>query len=435
MSIVCIILCIGLCTMSFLKDKRIYSPTVTLFGLFAAISIAASMQLFDFYPIKDDVYIMLIIGVLCFAIGSLVGRRVRIGSSMLSNSSNYTYVNVRIYKIMMVITLALSVWYSYGAINLLLQGNSLTYIYQLHTNNGIGDTENLLAHSYLSNLLSVYILTPFSYLLIPLSVALYFKQKSFKYLALGIILMGFRIVYHGGRAIAFFTIGYIVLFTLASQKNKKINRPEGGNTIASLIKRLQKQKKMIYLVMFLCLILVVIMTMNRDIEFWESIYIYFAGCLGNWSQRLEQIYAYEHTNGLLSFRGFFYPISSALDIVGIRWPFFEYVDQIFTDFQYAVPVAPRINMNAFVTMFCFFYIDFDWFGIVFLSFIYGYVSRVLYANFERKTDVRSMTIYAIWYINVIVYSFNTAMLSYIQIVWALLFGVLVFTRDRRRGVI
>lgn len=421
MDVICLIIFSVLTIFSYINDHKIYSPKVTFCLLYTLIVYFARQQRYGLYAVPDIAYIIVCVGVVCYFLGASLGtfqyRRKQ------NNGTTYSfldYFDPHLYKIAFYIALALSISYSIGALLILARGGTLYDIYQLHMGNGVNDSANELQHSFLDNLLSVYILTPLSYFLTPLSICIYMKNGEKKYLYWGFLLALFRVIYHGGRAALVFAILYFIVMFFV-MKNKRDNE--------LLFKKI---RKILTIVTTLSILLFVSMTVGRDEDFGRNMYLYAAGAMPNFAVRIPQMYSYDTTFGFLSFRGFLYPFFSLGGaLTGSDSQFFDYVDSVFNDAQIAEFVGGDIEMNAFVTCFYYFIIDGGIIGLILGSFIFGYISQYIYEKMMLQNTLFYLTIFAIFYVNVILYSSNAFMLSYIQVAWALVYTVLFFRMSKR----
>lgn len=417
----CIALMVLLALGGYYKDRSLFSPRVTFCVLFSLICYLASMRLHSIYEVPDLIYLFVGGGVICFFIGASVSKMI----TSRTHRGNQTkcvpdYFSLKVYKFFFLIALFLSITYSLGAIKILLSGGTLNDIYHLHLGNGINDDSNQLQHSFLDQVLSVYILTPIQYFLTPLSICLYLRKGDKKYLYYGFLLALFRVVYHGGRAALVFAILYFVVLYFVVPKTKENAK-------------LFKQVKMTLLVVGgLSVALFVSMTVGRDAEFGQNTYLYVAGAIPNLSERFVQLLTYNHTYGLLSFRGLIYPFLSFNRAITGSSSVQETIDAIFSDTQIGVDIGADVEYNAFVTCFYYFYADGGLIGVVLGSLLFGFISQYIYEKMKSNGTLLWYSIYAIFFVNVIVYSFNAFMLSYIQVSWALVYAILFFKLSKNK---
>lgn len=419
------LMCFSIATLAYISNKRIYSPIFTLSFLYGVITFLSSLRLFDTYPIDNEVYIIILLGVIFFALGCALAKKYRITIGNKKKKVLPRQLNDRWFAIFTIVGLGLSLWTAMGAIKLLMQGNALSLIYELDTGDGINDTENLLGKTYLSDVLGIYIAQPLTYLLVPASICAFIRKKKIGYLFLSIIFMLLRVISHGGRAILIFFIGYVVLLIFLSKDGliEKFNLSKLQAKTTNLIQRRFKLIAGVGILGFLY------MTLDRGAAIGRTIYFYLCGAVPHFSGRLPELRSYDYTWGVESLRGFIYPIySTVTKIIPFKWELFEYADHIFTRLQYAITIAPGKEMNAFVTVFCFFFIDGGIIGVIIGSIILGFIAQKSFNRILTVNDDMSIVIYSMLYVQILLYSFNCCMFSYIQVAWAFVFAILLYRK-------
>ena len=127
----------------------------------------------------------------------------------------------------------------------------------------------------------------------------------------------------------------------------------------------------VVLIILLCVIIYRITLMrNVEADVFTNMYAYIAGCMPLLTLHLNDAISSLRTYGAMSLNGFLYPI--------------------FFVFNYL-----HITMNAYVTLFYYFYIDFGYFGIALGSFVFGFLCMKSYKSWKRNGNVRSLVTYLI----------------------------------------
>ena len=101
---------------------------------------------------------------------------------------------------------------------------------------------------------------------------------------------------------------------------------------------------------------------NVEADVFTNMYAYIAGCMPLLTLHLNDAISSLRTYGAMSLNGFLYPIFFVFNYLHI----FSYPDafvnaqNVKNSLEIFMPLSPDITMNAYVTLFYYFYIDFGY---------------------------------------------------------------------------
>lgn len=136
---------------------------------------------------------------------------------------------------------------------------------------------------------------------------------------------------------------------------------------------------------------------DTEADIFTNMYAYITGCMPLLTLHLDEVTSSIRTYGAMSLNGFLYPMFFVLNYLHILSYPDAFVDAQFVknSLEVFMPLSPHITMNAYVTLFYYFYIDFGYFGIALGSFVFGYLCMKSYKYWKQNGDIRSLVIYLI----------------------------------------
>lgn len=363
---------------SFLLNRNFVSPVFIFSGLFSLIISLALLKLNGIREFTNGAVYSIELGVIFFAIGAILVRSIFDSSKKTKDMSpeNDLLINWKWTKILLFLVTAGTVITLFNVINLLLSGGDY---YQVRSSLlGYNESDSLINNSILNGLV-YYISGPGLYALTPLAIY-FFATKKHRYFCvlvfLNIILNSFAT---GGRI----TLVYVIIQFIA--------------TISFVNIKLSRKTKRI----LMCLIAVSLITIgiisnarsNRSIV--EIFYAYFSGpvvLLSEWQKIVDNSNIW--TFGLSFLYPFSYIVNTITNVLGLKVDFLGYVVSLQGAPQETwINVFPNMPMNAFVTMFYFFYQDLRFFGIIVYSTLYGIFCNYIYCKAYIKMNINYFIVY------------------------------------------
>lgn len=369
-----IILIIFMTIFDYYIYKTVFSPVFMFNSLFLLIISLSSMRLYNLreYSIKSIEVIVL--GMIFFSLGVFCTRIV--SHEFLKNQNNVINyddnlnVNWTFLKILLIVVTTGNVFSIIFSLKFLLGGGS--YLELRNMILGYNGAEPLITNP-LVNILTRYISGPGLTALIPFSIFFLIRKKNIKFSLIILLNLVLATLSSGGRILLVYTI--IQLFIGLSYSKKNIPK---------------KIKKVVIISSIIFFISIIVLSNIRSSSsIYRSFYGYFSGPVVLLSTWMTDVDTYNiHSHGL----GFIYPITYLLNsfcnLIGIpnsmlanvvMWQGMPQNDW--------VGVFPNQSMNAFSTLFYFFYKDFREFGVACFSFLFGSICGFIYfkAFIERKS--------------------------------------------------
>lgn len=418
MGYICSLSCLAIGLLSFVRHKKLYHPVVSFSFLYFVITLMSSVRLYDFYPANDNAYIIILCGVICYALGSKFAsnKNIVIAGKKLVNTYEF---NEKVYYMLLAICLIIILPRFFTIASYLLKGNSIGDVY-VTLAGSVGDETEVLAQSSLQGLLMQFVGYPILYIIVPTSILLFFRTFRKKYILIAVALGLIRVLLDSRRTYLISFFFFILVAFLRYLKDKHILSDKIG-------KKFLKLKKWIPLFLVAIILTFIFIsssrsnTIGQDTSFLGTFYNYYAGCVQYLGYCIDS-YSFNYTYGFTTFRGLFAPIFGVLKLIGIN-PilFYQEATEIVNGMKYVVMnVAPRSRFNSFTTCFYQFYCDGGYIGIVILSFIFGMYSQSLYKRFVENSQLRYEAKYLYFYGTILMLSFTNMLTILAFIVWPLI---------------
>lgn len=384
------VVCLIIALLGYQKTKYIFNPITSMFLMWALILSFSCWRLYETVIPSDQVYIIIVIGLVGYLIGTLLGMKkvqYSLGKFRIGRTNNYK-IN---YPLLYMFGGIASVYYIFQitvVVTLLASGYTYEYIRAL----SIATDTNVLRSSATITMAKAFIATPMSYLSLALLPIELLKKNKNKVVLLGAIwlMLGYIITTGGRSVILWFALYFMAVFLM---RKSKVNREE--------IRALLKKYRLIILVGGIALVYLLLkMTFARkgdDVDLLKQMYIYFVCPLQNFDYHLKVVDASNmYGYGLSSFYGLIYPILFILSKLRIN-VFTPYVEKIyamsFQDLQMGYNIGGGIYMNAFVTAFYQPYLDGRYLGVFVVMIIFGFLSGRFFYNAYYKNNTKSLLIY------------------------------------------
>ncbi|SEA81603.1 oligosaccharide repeat unit polymerase [Oribacterium sp. KHPX15] len=371
MYLMCVFLAALCGFINYVNDKTIISAGV-LFNLYWGINVLlGSLGLFEVPTATDRVYLIILIGILFFNIGTLIPRKVAIRWIASKADYNINFLLLRFIFIVIFIYLWIFDIAVIGIIRSGIEFGKIRYYYlgNIFKNFWGGyEVAYFLRLCLINPLLFTYITVVFSYICVENEI----KWKMF----IGAIMLTVMEYFaFGDRLIIFFWIscamvsyGYIKIKIQSNEKTRN---------------RLRR-------VMVLAVVAIPAVVLIRGGNFTtvlRSTYTYFVGSLPFLDYRLNDFG--DLTYGFASFQGIIRPIAAVFKLFGIEFHSFELADEFLNTNQNTVLSMGSYGgtantFNYFINCFGFFLKDGGYIGVAIFSFLWGLFSMSIYNRYVNE---------------------------------------------------
>ena len=364
------------------KKKNLWNPVSVFLFEWALVVYLSSLRLYNLIDISSKAYLFVLIGVVSFFIGSLFGDNLRLKKG-IGRVYKIDYTRMNIASIIIILFSLFRILF----IVKLLSGGFSWWEIRLMSTSGEGGIGTLKGGN-VSVFLHDCIIAPLMYLIVPtLFAELLVGARNKKFILLSLIAMTCYSISTVSRAVWAFSVLYILFIVLLYRKKYSLPKK---------VKRMMKYG--IFIIIFLCVIIYRITLMrNVEADILTNMYAYITGCMPLLTLHLNEVTSSIRTYGAMSLYGFLYPVFFVLNYLHLL----PYPDA-FMDAQYVknsletfMPLSPDITMNAYVTLFYYFYIDFGYLGIIIGAFAFGYLCMKSYKYLKSTGDIRSLVLYLI----------------------------------------
>lgn len=406
----------SLAALGWMDMRNIINPITLFCGVWGAILIMYSFQFYGLYSASWESIVIIAIGIMSFFIGSIIivalkKKYVRRNSVNIGLDINTRKPNYLLFIILNIISIIMLIGSVVETIGLLREGRNFAFIHSFyHSENGS------IGSSTLMTIFHNWFIWPITLANLPiLAVTLQCDLKrtakrkifvitSFINIAIYVLITGARV------SIIYFVMYFVIVFFI-----------QGKRISLSLPRKIQ-----ITVVTILLYLAFDYISRSRGSEsIAESIYLYFCGCIPNFSVRFTDI-PNKKMYGFLSLFGLFKPFVDVIyrithfSVFGV---YKQTVSEIFILTQHRVHIGPGITYNAFLTPFYYFYIDGGVLGVVVLSFLYGIVSMVAYLEYIKKRSYKTLSIYLLFVMGMV---FSMVRFHFVQMRYVLAFFYIAF---------
>lgn len=367
---------------SLILTKRIVHP-VTIFSLMWSVILGLyQINISRFNHISNSTYFIIASGVVSFAMGyifflvSIKDTRITIGNFRKSvNNEKLEEIRYGLLKFLCISTIIVLLPEAINSILILAGGGSFETI-RTNFSNGYSVLDIGILSLYRN-----YIVKPFCYIVYPICAVDFILGKRQKWLLIFTIIISFlSALYEGGRIqFVYFALHFLLIARLARIQIK----------IPKVVKRV--------LVMLLALMVVIVLyiTTSRGSKepVIQSLLLYISGCVPLMDSHLSAVgFHPNYTYGVVAISGFLKPFFSILENFGFPYPSFLLNIQHVFEVEQTISIGTVFHMNAYVSLFYYFFYDGGFVGNIIGSFLYGGLSRLIY---RRIGTMRGMVYYAL----------------------------------------
>ena len=355
---------IGLFTLSVgLRNEKSLAYPPTLFSLlWLLICIFLSLKLLPYYEISVFTYFIVGIGILFFMIGGRLAKK----SFYNHYHKSYRSLNIYLFLLLELSSFLFSLPDVMKSIAAIQMGISLEDIRSESGN--IENTGGFIP--YLRN----FILTPISYICYSVYAYIVLSRKFKPHQIIIATILTFLLILSsvtrlGGRSPIIFLIISLTITYYFINRGKKISK---------------KEALLFFFLIVLATSAFYITSLSRGIEnVNDSVYGYFTGCVPMLNQGINNLKSYYF--GVATFSSPISLVNSFTNFVGMgQMPIQKTIDAFNIGLDENVTIGDGMHMNAFFSIFYWFYIDFGIIGVILFSALYGWLCSFYY--YKAKYD-------------------------------------------------
>ncbi len=402
-----------------LRYNNWVNPASLMSGLWAVILTFYELRIIPLNRVDITIYIMIVLGVLSFAFGTSISNisRIRTANSLKEDAPINFQILYTPILILAIISVVIYIPDTLDSIRTLRSGGTFE--------NLRGENDSVINNKILLLIMN-YIITPFITFLYPISAygLLNLKEKEARKRKIAIFICAIlatltQIFTSGGRAAIVYLLIHVIV--IAALLGKKIRIP-------------RKVKIAILVVCIAAVVMVYYISLSRGVSnVAKSMVIYICGCVPLFEHYVNEI----SLSGSYSFGGAFLFgvlqfVFTMLGNIGIGTP--EFIAELTEalNVEARVVVGDGHKMNAFVSMFYYFYKDGGLLGILLESAIYGMISQAIYKGIKKvKGNPRAVIAYSI-ISNTIIFSMVRFQLIRYQYLLSFIFVFLLIKKVRPR---
>lgn len=409
------LICLLFVILGIYKEKNIYNPITAYNALFFILAISSSIRLFGLNDVSRSTWYIVLFGTLFYNIGALAANK-SIKPHCKENRKDYNFRYKFIY-VLSFITLVYLLWNTIDVVKYLFDGKTLRDIRIMYYSTESDYFGGPLKYTY-----RTYINRPIIHLIVPLTIIDYFKgNRDRKLLILTILNILLYTFTNGGRLIFIYIGIHIITAILIYKKEFNFSK-------SSIIKLI-----IAGVILISCIgVISSLRIVNRPSKY---AYTYIAGTIPHLDYRINVIKENnEFTYGISTSYGVIQPLLFVLkNIRLIDYPEFYIRSIQLAKVQDYIDVGTNQKFNSFVTPYFYFFLDFGFYGVITLAFIYGFASMTIYSM--HKESIRHTLIYLL-----LLQGLLTSMIRFqfvvssVVIAFIMVFFVTKPITDRKNGV-
>ncbi len=374
--IACAILSFQFIYLVAIRKESIFAPVPMFSLVWATIIIFYKSGYVELFQLDFRSELIVLIG----SIGFLLGRmKYKIGSrpsrtNMIATRNVSYLLKTNLVLVIALIVIMYQIFQGFHSIQLLANGYTFENI----------AVERLFYQGggAISTLLNVFVVSPFTYIFIPMGAYHLISEKGDKRIAVcSILIVLTATLHHGGRASILYFVMYMFAFKSILGKQSKM----------------KLKTKIIFFVIFVVLIIgVVVISQSRGITgYIDSIVIYVCGCLPNMDQRLFAGGDNPITCGGASLYGFIAPVFMLLKGIGIPYPeFFQNLQEI-VNVENVLRIGPNTGYNAYVSIYYYLFLDGRELFVFVATIMFSTIACRQYRKVEACMTEREVVVYGL----------------------------------------
>ncbi len=358
------------------EKKKLYDPLVIYLVFWSAIISLSTLNLFDFFEVKESTYLMFEGGLIAFFFGYILFNKVEVTQFKRFGNGTYSLNYALIYMLIFIVVVYLMTQIP-NALQLFRSNNSIDTIRYMFFDYDVEDNA-----SRYSSYFRTIIVTPIIYSLAVCVVLDIFGGKRDKKLWISAIIITILYIFMsgGGRLIL---LNYIFHFLFAFMIFRTVSKIP------------RKVRRRIVVVMAVGVVALLGVNAFRDkgntiSELLKQGYTYYVGSIRHFEIRIERLGTIRD-NGVALLGGYLRPLFLVIGLIGISAPssynVFLYQNSLL---QSGVKIGTNTWYNAYVTLNFHFYLSFGVIGILIGNFIYGIFCSVSMQNVEKHNNLFSI---------------------------------------------
>ena len=371
MAYLIVIVCVIYIIIQLVMKEKAYKPSVMLAALWGAVLFVYSFRAFRLPSVSSDIYIIILVGLLCFFGGSLIAKYLKIRLRIGNHTLYFREIRTRAYNIVTFLFFIVMLIPFIRSVMFLLGGASLYGIrYSL---------QNDILGSGLIAILFNYFCEPYLTFMIVYSISNLFSEKrNVHNLLVAIIGIVFMTIISGGRFFILYFIGALIVMLMIYKGNIEIEKSKKESKILRRIK----------LLIIVGIVGIIAVSLIRGTKLGETVYLYLCGGIPFLEHLKETLIQTKYTHGAATMYGFFRPFFVVLRKIGIcNLPvWLQNVESIYLDVDNAYFLAPGILFNSFSTSFFAPYLDGGLIGVIIVYIVLGFVSETSYKRINQKNE-------------------------------------------------
>ncbi len=383
-----IVVLLTIVAFSIAKEKNLYNPVTIFAGLWLVIGTLSFMNLYSFNDVPDNIYLIVMIGVVCFALGGMTRSKFKIRTKKIVglNAGNFNEIRYRFLIPFFLVLLFFTMLLASRSFILLMSGVPMETIRFSYSSISAG----LVVRSAIQYDIEHYIVAPAEFAGVALLPVILLDAKSRKKHILLLILLAFlglHIFVTGARSFIFDLVFVMITYFLIDFKLSK--------KFADFFNRIPKHLLRMIVIGAVALFMLMTAMRRGSLEtIFHEIYAYVTMCFRLFDTHIKMMLEKpDYTYGMTLLHGILRIPLVILKFIGIPYPaaYQKAVDAInANNIFYAVGKG---SGNSFVTLFYYMFMDFGYVGILIGCYIYGYFSQSVYFSMQRHPDKRSQSIY------------------------------------------
>lgn len=404
-----IFICLILGFIALLRYKRLYNPVFVFCILFSFCTWLSTMEIDNVSIPSNNTYLMVGVGIIFFWIGGMTAD-----NSFIARKKEYSFnINKKRLMIVSIVGILSSIIELKNTISVFLSGG-IREVYSQRLSVEFNAANNALAKNYFESLSRQFIFAPVMTFLIPVFIYLYFKENKGRYLCFSLVALFSFLISNGGRTVVIiYLIYYGIVFVL-----------KNSNSLGILT--IQKSKLKYVFGGLLGFVILCYVFFQRETNISRTIGSYFGYPFIHMEVKLKQATYYQYTYGITTFQGLLRPIMDVFELAFVMdFKTLENAAKVSDIANSATRLSSNVMYNAFVTPFYYFYIDFGWFGIMMLSYIFGWFSNKRYIKCLCNKDDRSVLFFLLSFASPICFSFVRMQYALENVPWAMIIAFYV----------
>ena len=373
--------CLILVVMGRLLFRNYTNPTVIFAGVWGVIFLVYETNKYGMYAIRDQTYTIVGISILFFAIGAIMAQAIFKRRKLVFRQSRETYTYYFDYKLfyfLSITSLLIVIPDAIEAIKILIMSGGKMGLVRERYSSGQGALHFIGFSLYRNYIVKPFLTTVPAFFAYELLCG--HKKKTVFWLSVALVAL--NIVASGGRIAIMYMVFHLLLLAIILKKKIVLQR---------------KTKRVILGVVLLAVAATILVSIQRGTnDLRRMLAVYISGCVPLLDRYVNAMPIQPTTwFGLLLSKGYLVTIFTLLENLGFPYPKILAMVEPLLDFEQTVSIGTGVHMNAYVSLFCYFWMDSQYLGITMGMFIYGAICGYFYQRINDQNNQRSIIAYMI----------------------------------------